>query len=119
MKTGFQAVKLASAAFIVPYLMCLNPSLILVDEIVETTIHFLPIYRALPVIVSALIGMLCLAGGIEGYLLTNSKWYERAVLIIAAVLLLDPGFLTDAIGLGALTLVYLLQKSRVKKEATA
>lgn len=119
MKTGFQAVKLASAAFIVPYLMCLNPSLILVDEIVETTIHFLPIYRALPVIVSALIGMLCLAGGIEGYLLTNSKWYERAVLIIAAVLLLDPGFLTDAIGLGALILVYLLQKSRVKKEATA
>jgi len=119
MKTGFQAVKLASAAFIVPYIFCINSDLILIDEIVGTTVHFLPIYRALPVIVTSLIGMMCLAGAIEGYLVTHSKWYERVALAAAAILLLDPGFLTDAIGLGALILVYLLQKSRVKKEATA
>ncbi|MDR7869778.1 MAG: TRAP transporter permease [Tissierellaceae bacterium] len=119
MKTGFQAVKLASAAFIVPYIFAINPSLILVDDIVGTTITFLPIYSALPMIVTALIGIMCLAGAIEGYLVTYTKWYERIVLGAAAILLLDPGLLTDAFGLVALVVTFVLQKNRAKKELPA
>ena len=119
MKTGFQALKLASAAFIVPYIFAINPDLILVKEIVGTTVEFLPIYSALPMIATALIGILCLAGALEGYLVTFSKWYERIVLGIAAILLLDPSLLTDAFGLVALVGVYVLQKARVKKEIPA
>lgn len=113
MKTGFQAIKIALAAFIVPYLFALNPELILIDSMSGSTVSFLPIYSALPIIVSALIGIVCLASTVEGYFITKSKPYERVILIIAALLLLKPGLITDTIGLVALGLVYLLQKKRM------
>lgn len=119
MKTGFQALKLASAAFIVPYIFAINPDLILVKEIVGTTVEFLPIYSAIPMIITALIGILCLAGALEGYLVTFSKWYERVILGVAAILLLDPSLLTDAFGLVALVGVYALQKVRVRNQQPA
>ncbi|NLY45798.1 MAG: TRAP transporter permease [Tissierella sp.] len=119
MKTGFQALKLASAAFIVPYILAINPDLILVKEIVGTTVEFLPIYSAIPMIITALIGILCLAGALEGYLVTFSKWYERVILGVAAILLLDPSLLTDAFGLVALVGVYALQKVRVRNQQPA
>ena len=75
--------------------------------------------RAIPLIISALIGMLCLGAAIEGYLVTYAKWYERVILILAAFLLLDPQFWTDAIGLVVLVITYILQKNRAKKEVAA
>src|SRR5699024_11102548 len=80
MKTGFQAFKLAIAAFIVPYIFAMDPSLILVKDIVGKEIIFLPILSALPVIVSSVIGIVCLAGGVEGYLIDECKIYERLLL---------------------------------------
>ena len=116
MKTGFQAVKLALAAFIVPYLFALDPSLILVKEIVGTDIVFLPIIAALPVVISAMIGILCLACAVEGYLVGYCKIYERVLLGAAAFLLLKPGLLTDGFGLIVLVGIYLLQKARQKSK---
>lgn len=114
MKTGFQAFKLAIAAFIVPYIFAIDPSLILVKEVVGNQIVFLPIISALPMIVSAVIGIVCLAGAVEGYLISHCKSYERLLLGIAALSLLKPGLLTDGIGLVALIIVYALQRGRVK-----
>lgn len=114
MKTGFQAVKIALAAFIVPYIFAMDPSLILVKEVVGTDVVFLPIYSAIPITLSAILGILCLAAAVEGYLVDYCKFYERIPLGIAAFLLLKPGTLTDAIGLIVLIGVYFLQKKRVK-----
>lgn len=114
MKTGFQAFKLAIAAFIVPYIFAIDPSLILVKEVVGNQVVFLPIISALPMIVSAVIGIVCLAGAVEGYLIDHCKAHERLLLGIAALSLLKPGLITDAIGLVALGIVYMLQKSRIK-----
>ncbi len=114
MKTGFQAVKLASAAFIVPYIFAIDSSLILVKEVVGTTITFLPIFSAIPMIITAIIGIVCLAGAIEGYLVDYCKIYERVLLGVAALLLLKPGLLTDGFGLIVLIVVYILQKNRQK-----
>ncbi len=115
MQTGFQAVKLALAAFIVPYIFAVDSSLILVKEVVGTQVIFLPVYTAIPVIISAILGILCLGGAVEGYLVDYCKFYERILLGAGAFLLLKPGLLTDAFGLGVLILVYFLQKSRIKK----
>ena len=114
MKTGFQAVKLASAAFIVPYIFAMDPSLIMVKEVVGTTVVFLPFISALPIILSAVLGILCLAGAVQGYLVDYCKLYERITLGIAALLLLKPGLWTDVFGLVVLVGVYILQKNRVK-----
>lgn len=119
MKTGFQAVKLALAAFIVPYIFAYSPELILVQEIVNDTVVFMPFYKALPVIASAIIGILCLAGGVENFLVVKCKIYERVLLFAAAFGLLKPGLYTDAFGLAVLVLVVVLQRARRKKEVPA
>ena len=119
MKTGFQAVKLALAAFIVPYIFAMDPTLILVEEVVGTTVKFLPVFKAIPVAVSAMIGIVCLAGAVEGYLFDHCKVYERIPLAIAAFLLLKPGTVSDLIGLVVLVGIYFLQKQRIKNKITA
>lgn len=119
MKTGFQAFKLAIAAFIVPYIFVLDPSLILVKEIVDKTIVFLPLISALPMIISATIGIVCLAAAVENYFITHNKIYERILLLAAALSLLYPGLLTDAFGLVVLGLVYFLQRQRSRNQKAA
>ncbi|HHT20615.1 MAG TPA: TRAP transporter permease [Tissierellia bacterium] len=117
MKTGFQAVKLALAAFIVPYLFAVDPSLILVEAVNGGVIDFLPIWQSVPIVISAVLGIICLAAAVEGYLIDHTKIWERIPLAIAALLLLKPGLITDAIGLTVLIVVYFLQRSRRSKPA--
>lgn len=119
MKTGFQALKIALAAFIVPYIFAIDPSLILVEDIVNNQVVFLPFLSAVPMIVSSVIGIVCLAASVENYLLTYCKIYERIILGAAAISLLNPGLVTDTFGVIALAGVYLLQKQRQKKESLA
>lgn len=117
MKTGFQAVKLASAAFIVPYIFAYDSSLILVEDVIGGNIIFLPFVNAIPMIISAIIGILCLACAVEGYLISRCKIYERILLFIAAVSLLKPGIATDVFGVVVLVAIYFIQKARGKKDA--
>ncbi len=119
MKTGFQAVKLALAAFLVPYVFAFNSELILVKEVVDSTVTFVPFIQAVPVIISSVLGILCLACAIEQYMVTKSKVYETLVLFVAALSLLQPGLYTDLFGLLALGSIYILQKQRVKKTIIA
>jgi TRAP-type uncharacterized transport system fused permease subunit len=53
-----------------------------------------------------------LAAGLEGYFLRVASWFERALFLTAAFLLIDPGALTDLIGAGVLALALLMQKLR-------
>lgn len=119
MKTGFQAFKLAIGAFIIPYIFVINPHLIMVDSIVGTTVNWLPITAALPTIVTALIGTVCLAGTVESYLFGNLRIWQRIILLLAAFALLDPKLLTDGIGLAALALIYVTQKILNKNKPAA
>ncbi len=116
MKTGFQAVKIALAAFIVPYIFVIDPALIMVDKIVDSKVIFLPFIEALPVIVSAVIGILCLASAVQGYLISKTNFIERILLAGAALSLLNPGLTTDAIGLVVLIGIYLIQRTQKKKK---
>ena len=106
MKTGFLALKLALAGFLIPYIFALSPGLLLVD---------VTWFEALHTFITALVGIISLAAGVQGWLLTKTQLYERALLIVSAFALIDPGLATDLIGLGALVLVYMLQKARLKK----
>ena len=119
MKTGFQAFKLAIGAFIIPYIFVINPHLIMVDSIVGTTVNWLPITAALPTIVTALIGTVCLAGTVESYLFGNLRIWQRIILLLAAFALLDPKLLTDGIGLAALAFIFVTQKMLNKNKPAA
>ncbi len=54
--------------------------------------------------------MICLAAGLQGYLLREAQWWERAALLAAAILLIKPGYITDAIGFVLLASVLVAQK---------
>ncbi|EFI41654.1 MULTISPECIES: TRAP transporter permease [Peptoniphilus] len=114
MKTGVQAFKLAIGAFIIPYIFAMNSHLIMIDTVVDKTINWLPVTSALPTIVSSLIGTVCLAGSIEGYLFGKAQAWQRILLLVAALALLAPGTLTDLAGLGVLAFIFITQKLRFK-----
>jgi hypothetical protein len=60
--------------------------------------------------VSATVGVVCLAAGPQGWLLRECSLWQRIALLAAALLLIKPGYVTDAIGLGLLVLVIVVQR---------
>jgi len=98
--TGWQAVRIAAATYIVPFMFVFEPSLMLIGDWFES----------LTSSASAVVGVMCLAAGLQGYLLREARWWERAVLVAAALLLIKPGYISDAIGLVLLAGVVLSQK---------
>jgi len=107
MKTGFIAVRLAVAGFMIPYIFVLDPGLMFINS---------TIWHTLALIITALAGVLALGAAAGGYLLDNTKIYERVILIISALALLTPGLLTDSVGIVLLAGVLILQKMRISKK---
>ena len=83
------AWKLALAGFILPYVFIYNPSLLMIGTTTEVILAFL----------SATVGIICLSASVIGYLYKETTLLERIVLFAAALLLIKPGWITDAIGL--------------------
>ena len=114
MKTALQSTKLAIGAFIVPYVFALNPAMLFVDAPGAGEVVL--------IVVSSLIGMFGVASGLEGYMLRNASWWERALSIAGGLLLIYPGIVTDTIGLvlvGLVLVIQLLEKRHDKKIANA
>lgn len=100
MKTAVTATKLAIGAFVVPYIFALNPAMLFVD----TTV-----WEIISISITSLIGMFALSAALEGYLLHNMPWYQRIISAAGGLLLIYPGLVTDAVGLGLAVLVIVLQ----------
>jgi len=108
MKTAFTSTKLAIGAFIVPYVFALNPAMLFIDT---TAIEVITIC------ITSLIGMFGVSAALQGYLLTNMKWYERIASAVGGLLLIYPGLVTDAIGLvlvGAVAIIQFVLKKKNK-----
>lgn len=102
-KTGLRAFSLDMRTFLLPYMFITAPAMLLID----TTWH-----EALWIFVTATVGMYALAAAMQGYLVTEARWYERAVLFVSAVGLVKPGIYTDVAGLVGFALIYALQRRR-------
>jgi TRAP transporter 4TM/12TM fusion protein len=94
-ESGWAAVRVGAAGFIVPFMFIFEPSLLMIGD--WQTILFST--------VTASVGVICLAGGLFGYFWRTAHMWERACLVGAAVLLIKPGLVTDLVGLGLLCLV--------------
>ena len=110
MKTGFAAVKLAIAGFIVPFMFIYSPQLLLID----TT--FLEGVR---VTIGACFGVFLIGVAVEGYLFTKVNILLRLVAAGGALALIDSGIHTDLAGLGILVLLTAYQYFSAKKERSA
>ncbi len=83
MATGFEAMRLGSVIYFIPFFFVLDPALILVGEPLE-------ILRSLCL---ASLGILIFASAMQGYLagIGRLNWLERMFLLIASLLLPLPG----------------------------
>ncbi|BCV25903.1 TRAP transporter permease [Gelria sp. Kuro-4] len=107
MATGVNATKLAIGAFLVPYIFVMSPQLLLIN----TTV-----FGALRVAVGAVIGMLALEAAVQGWLLKQAGLPERAALALGGLMLIDPGSLTDIVGLTLFVVIYLLQRGSARRQ---
>ncbi len=99
-ESGWAAMRVGAAGFIVPFMFVFEPSLLMIGDW----------FSILTSTISATIGVISLAAGLHGYLFRPVWLWERIALVTAAVLLIKPGYVTDAIGLMLLLSVIVNQK---------
>jgi len=102
---GWEAIRIAAPTYIVPFMFVYEPSLLAIGN--PLTI--------LTSCVSAVIGIMAFAAGLQGYWLREARIWERFLLVAAAVLLIKPGYVSDLAGLVLLGVVYAAQKGEGEK----
>ncbi|WP_420795526.1 TRAP transporter permease [Halalkalibacillus sediminis] len=112
MSTGFQALKLSLAGFIIPYLFVYNPAMLLIDtEGVATNATEFgvpPIMDVVLIVVTAIIGIVALSSALEGFLKTPMNPIYRIVLGAGALALILPEVTSDIIGFVVVGFMFVL-----------
>jgi TRAP transporter 4TM/12TM fusion protein len=112
-KTTLQCWKYTTPAFLVPFMFVLDPSgqgLLLTGSI--KTLAGADWGSIALVTFTAAVGIMALAGGFQGWLLRRTPWFERAMLIVAGVLLVYPKATFDAAGFALVVVVLAMQVMR-------
>jgi TRAP transporter 4TM/12TM fusion protein len=101
MDTSWASVKMGLTAYIIPFMFVSSPALLLIGE--PGTV--------LVAAITASIGVVCLAGGLHEYFFFGrARFWERAMLLAAALLLIKPGLVTDIIGASLIAATLLSQR---------
>jgi len=117
LKTGVTATRLAITAFIIPYIFAYSPAMLIVDPSATGALAFaVAPLQLVQIIITSLSGIFALSAGMEGYMFTGLKWWQRIILVAAGLTLIEPTLLTDIIGLVLISASILMQYFAVKKE---
>ncbi|MGQ7245304.1 TRAP transporter permease [Salinicola sp. V024] len=101
--TGFQAMKLAIAGFVVPYMFVFAHSMLMIDA---------TLWNTLWVIVTGVVGVLLLAVAVEGYLRRPLNAFWRILAAVGALALIFPGIASDIVGAVITVVLFLLAKAK-------
>ena len=107
MRTAFNATKLAIAAFIVPYILAMNPVMVLIDVSGPLQIA--------GIVVTSLIGIYGVSAGLAGFMMCRMNVAARIMSVIGGLLLIDPSQMTDIAGTALVAAVVAWQLVAVKK----
>lgn len=100
MRTGGNAVKLAIAAFIIPYMFVLQPEILMIDT---------NVWEVTFIVITAVLGMNAIGASMVGYWYRKIPWYVRIIAFLTGLSLMYPGTMTDIIGFTAFALLIILQ----------
>ncbi len=118
-RTTLQCWKYTAPAFLVPFMFVLAPSgtgLLLGGSFKNLAQAD---WGAVAVVtVTAMIGIVALAGGLQGWLLRRTTLPERWMLIIAGLALVYPAGFSDILGFVLVVTVIVLQKMRPPEQTT-
>lgn len=106
MKTAFNASRLAIAVFIVPYVFCFSPALLLIDT---------NALQVAQIAATSLIGIFGVSAALEGYVFCDMNALTRIVMAAGGIMLIDPRPLTDLIGIILIAGGLLYQKAAAGK----
>lgn len=98
-RTGWLSTRLGLVAFIVPFMFAYDHSLLLVGDVSKILITVL----------TACLGVWCLASAGEGYFFRSMDWYERVIAGVAAILLLFPSGILSLSGAIFLAMLITIQ----------
>lgn len=104
-KTGFRAMRLAFAAFLVPWAFVLNPGILMIGSPMHVigTFFFVTL------------GAVAVGCAFENFVLTNLRRWEGPLLVLSGLCVFIPNVFTRGIGLALLTLFLVNQIRRVRQ----
>lgn len=111
LKTGVQATKLGIAAFIIPFIFVFNPEMLLFG-VAERPVMMVVM------IVTAIIGIISLAMGVEGFCLARMTWWERLLAVIGGLGMVTPALWDDIAGIAVVAIVVFIQIGKWKRNKT-
>ncbi len=101
METSVASFKIGIAAFIVPFMFFYNAAILMEGTWFE-------VGRAA---ITAIIGVFLLSSGVQGWFAGGRVvWYLRMMLILAALCMIEGGWVSDLLGVGFAVVVFLIQR---------
>lgn len=95
MQTSWTALKLCLPGFIIPFMIAYNPIMVMQTDTGEIA----PVFDVIIVLITALFGVFLLSMAIFNFFRSKLNIIERVGFAIGAILLIQPGLLSDGIGL--------------------
>ena len=109
MKTGFNATKLAIAAFIVPYIFGFSPQMLFVDVTGA--------FQVVQICISALLGIFGVAAALNGFLYRPIPALLRVAMAVGGLGMMIPGTATDIAGFVLVIGIVLYQRFSARRAA--
>ena len=110
MRTGFQAARLAVAAFIIPYIFVYSPQMLLINA------TFINVALML---VTSLVGIIAIAAALTNYFITGMAVIERLFFLFGGLFLITTNVTFNLLGLVIIGLAVFLQVKKSKKFTVA
>jgi TRAP transporter 4TM/12TM fusion protein len=104
-KTGFRAMRLGFAAYLVPWAFIFNPGILMIGTPLQIIATFFFVT----------LGAVAVGSAFEGYLLTNNRRWESILLALSGICIFIPNVITRGLGIGFIVLFLLSQIMRTKK----
>ena len=117
MKTAFNATRIAIAAFIVPYILAMNPSMVFEFPVGSSGAYIAG--QIVLIVVTSMLGIFGVAAALNGYLFKHINPLLRLVLAVGGLLMMDPAVTTDLVGVVLLACVVIFQYLSGRKAAAA
>lgn len=105
-KVGFESVRLAVVAYIIPFVFVYNPVLLFDGKPIDIFLSF----------ATAVLGCMALTWAIEGVVERKIPWWARIVSLLAAAFLVWPEHLSDVFGVVIFAVLYYFYRYKVKKQ---
>ena len=105
-KTGFRAMRLGFAAYLVPWAFVFNPGILMIGSVLQIAAAFFFVT----------LGSVAVGSAFEGYLLARMNYWERVIVALSGIAVFIPTYLTRSLGLVALVLFLFVQILRSKKD---